>query len=189
MTMGGMSGMGMGGSMGIGTAAAQVMARHTGLDGRTPVPGSLPALANLLESGRADAGDVRYPLYLVNGRPPEDLYPLRTRRGERVRLRLVNISSDIFYCVFVERHPLTIVASDGQRVPVETDAVVLGMGERYDVLLEARAPGAYRLIAVPPGKRGRAVATLRYTDAPSSAMPASAAPTRPEPGRRAARRT
>ncbi len=183
MSMGGssmgMGGMSMGGSMGMGAAGTQVMARHTGLDGRPPAPGSLPALANLLESGRADAGDVRYPLYLVNGRPPEDPYPLRTRRGERVRLRLVNISSDTFYCVFVEQHPLTIVASDGQRVaPVETDAVLLGMGERYDVLLEARVPGAYRLIAVPLGKRGRAVATLRCMDAPSSAMPAAEAPFR-----------
>jgi len=182
MSMAGMSmgGMSMGGSMGMGAAGTPaVMARHTGLDGRTPAPGSLPALANLLESGRADAGDVSYPLYLVNGRPPEDPYPLRTRRGERVRLRLVNISSDTFYCVFVEQHPLTIVASDGQRVaPVETDAVLLGMGERYDVLIEARAPGAYRLIAVPLGKRGRAVATLRYMDAARSAMPPPEAPFR-----------
>jgi len=44
---------------------------------------------------------------------------------------------------------------------VTTDAVLMGMGERFDVLLDARQDSA-RLIAVPLGKPGRAVAYVRY---------------------------
>lgn len=147
-----------------------------------PGEGHLAALANLLEIGEADPGDVRYPLYLINGRPPEDPYGSSVRRGERLRLRLINISGDTFFCFFVEGHPVTVVASDGQLVePIQTDAVVLGMGERCDVLLEADRPGAYRMIGMPLGKEGRAVATLRYADAASATMPTAEAPIRMPP--------
>ena len=56
------------------------------------------------------------------------------------------------------------------------DAVLLGMGERADLLLEATRPGAYRIVALPLGKTGRAVATLRYADAPRSTVPPALAP-------------
>lgn len=171
--MGGMdmgAGSGMGGGAGMGTGAGF---RHTGLDGMAPAAGHLAALANALEAGRFDAGDVRYPLYLVNGRPPEEPAAVRVRRGDRVRLRLINPSSDTIFCVFVEGRPLTIVRADGGPVePVETDAVLLGMGERYDVLVDVPDSGYARVVGTPLGKRGRAVALLRTTDAAGAPPPA-----------------
>ena len=59
---------------------------------------------------------------------------------------------------------------------MKTDAVLLGMGERADLLLDASNPGAHRMLALPLGKTGRAVATLRYADAPRSAMPPCSPP-------------
>jgi FtsP/CotA-like multicopper oxidase with cupredoxin domain len=174
MNMGGMSGMDMSSmpGMNMGDAKAKNAMRHVDLRRATPAPGSLPALANLLESGTADAGDVSYPLHLVNGRPADDPFQVAVRRGQRLRLRLINAASDTIYCFYVQGHPLTVVASDGQEVePRQTDAVILGMGERADVLLDAVNPGAYRMIASAMGKQARAEAVLRYSDAPRSQLP------------------
>ncbi|HZO97788.1 MAG TPA: multicopper oxidase family protein [Gaiellaceae bacterium] len=181
----GMAGMDMGGlaSLGgadlgaLGDGSLVVSGDAVTVAGEDPPSGTLPALVNLLESGDADPGDVVYPLFLVNGRPPDDPFALEVSRGERLRLRLLNAAADTHFLFTVDGHPFTLVATDGQRVePVEADGVVLGMGERADVLLDATRPGAYRLLARPLGKRGRAVAILRYREARRSAAPAPAAP-------------
>ncbi len=54
-----------------------------------------------------DTGDVRYPLYLVNGRPPADPVTFRARPGERIRLRIVNAGSDTPFRVALGGHRLT----------------------------------------------------------------------------------
>jgi FtsP/CotA-like multicopper oxidase with cupredoxin domain len=55
-----------------------------------------------------------------------------------------------------------VTHADGMPVrPLTTDAVLMGMGERVDVLLDARRDGG-RLVALALGKRGRAVASVRY---------------------------
>lgn len=149
--------------------------RHTTTTGSAPGPDHLAALANALEAGTLDPGDVRYPLYLVNGRPPEAPFSLLVRRGDRVRLRLINPSADTIFCVFVEGQPLTVVRADGGPVePVETDAVVIGMGERYDVLADVRTSGYMRVVGMPLGKPGRAVALLRTGDAAGDPPPVGA---------------
>jgi len=75
------------------------------------------------------AGDVDYPYYLVNGRPPDDPVTLRARPGQRVRLRLVNAGSDTAFRVALGGHRMTVTHSDGFPVrPVDTDALLIGMG-------------------------------------------------------------
>ena len=151
-----------GASMGGANMGGMTMGAHTTLAGGKPGADDLALLANRLESGQDDPGDVRYPLYLINGRPPADPQTLILRAGDVVRLRLINAAADTIFCVFVEGHPLTVVHTDGQPVdPVTTDALVIGMGERYDVLVTARTSGLARIIGVPLGKHGRAQALLR----------------------------
>jgi FtsP/CotA-like multicopper oxidase with cupredoxin domain len=182
-----MSGMDMGFGMGIGgmdlgglgDGSLAIPGRYVTLAGEDPLSGTLAALGNLLDGRQIDAGDVRFPLYLANGRPPTDPFAVEVRRGERLRLRLINAAADTLFAFSVDEHPLTIVATDGQPVEHATaDAVLLGMGERADILLEADRPGAYRMLAAPLGKTGRAVATLRYVDAPRSTPPPLGAPVR-----------
>jgi FtsP/CotA-like multicopper oxidase with cupredoxin domain len=182
---GDMSGMDMGLGMGLGAmdvsalgdGTLAVPGRYVALSGDEPLSGTLPALGNLLAAKQLDAGDVQYPLYLVNGRPPGDPFGLQVKRGERVRLRVLNAAADTLFSLSIDDHPLTLVARDGQPVePVKGDAILLGMGERADLLLEADRPGAYRIVALPLGKTGRAVAMLRYADAPESTAPPVLAP-------------
>jgi len=176
MDMGGGSsgtpGMDMGGgSEALGPAARNGV--HRRLDGTRPSPDDLAGLANVMEADASDTGDVRYPLFLVNGRPPEDPETIEVRRGDRLRLRIINPASDTVFCVFAENHTLRVTHADGLPVaPVETDGLLVGMGERYDVLIEARGEGVGRIMAMALGKNGRAVALLRY--AGSAARPPAA---------------
>ncbi len=118
------------------------------------------------------AGDLSYPLYLVNGRPPEDPETLKVRRGEKVRLRLVNPASDTAFRFAVAGHKLTVTHADG--LPVEhkkVDAVRVGMGERYDVLVEADNPGVWQIGASPEGKSDLAHTILRYEESGEATPP------------------
>jgi multicopper oxidase len=51
------------------------------------------------------------------------------------------------------------------------DAVRIGMGERYDVLVEARNPGAWQLAAQAEGTEKMARAVLRYEAGSASPRP------------------
>jgi FtsP/CotA-like multicopper oxidase with cupredoxin domain len=108
-----------------------------------------------------DTGDVRHPLYLVNGRTPHSPTVFEARPRERVRLRLVNAGADTAFRVALGGHRLTVTHADGFPVrPVTGDALLLGMGERYDLLVDLQ-DGVFPLVAVAEGKGGRAFAVVR----------------------------
>lgn len=122
-----------------------------------------------------DTGDVDYPLYLINGRPTTAPQEIAVRPGTQVRLRLVNAGADTPFRVAVGGSRLTVVATDGFDVqPVTVDGLLLGMGERYDVIVTAPKTGAVAVVARAEGKTGQALAVLR-----ASAGPAPAADARP----------
>jgi FtsP/CotA-like multicopper oxidase with cupredoxin domain len=125
-----------------------------------------------------DVGDVPFQSGLINGkgRAPGARSPLTVvdvRKGETVRLRLINGSSTYTLRFQVDGHPLTVIATDGNPVrPATVDNLVLGNGETYDVLLRADQAGVAWIRAVTlDGNEIRAV--LRYAGAQRS---------EPEPG-------
>ncbi|MFC5928630.1 multicopper oxidase family protein [Cryobacterium melibiosiphilum] len=123
-----------------------------------------------------DAGDVRYPHFLINGRPPTDPETFASAPGRRVRIRLINAGSDTAFRVALGGHRLTVTHSDGYPVnPVDTDAVLIGMGERYDVLVTL-GDGAFPLVAMAEGKDDNALAIVRTGsgEAPTAASAVSA---------------
>jgi multicopper oxidase len=116
---------------------------------------------------RGRMGDPSKPEYsalLINGRTPADPPVFEVRRNERVRLRLINAASATSFRVTLTEHQLTVVHADGRPVvPVTVDAITLGMGERYDVIVEADNPGSWLLAATSlDGTPAPARATLRY---------------------------
>jgi len=107
------------------------------------------------------AGDIAYPHYLANGRVPAAPVTLTAKPGQRARLRLINAGSDTAFRVALGGHRLTITHSDGFAVaPVTTDALIIGMGERYDVLVTV-GDGVFPLVALAEGKQGNALALVR----------------------------
>ncbi|MFJ9542128.1 multicopper oxidase family protein [Streptomyces sp. NPDC101225] len=108
-----------------------------------------------------DAGDVTYPYHLVNGRVPADPEVLRTQPGKRVRLRLINAGGDTAYRVVLGGHRLTLTHTDG--FPIrhqQVDAVLIGMGERYDALVTL-GDGVFPLVALAEGKNALGRALVR----------------------------
>ncbi|MFE7772465.1 multicopper oxidase family protein [Streptomyces sp. NPDC057445] len=107
------------------------------------------------------AGDVAYPYYLINGRTADDPTQFRAKPGDRIRLRIINAGGETAFRVALGGHRFTVTHSDGFPVrPYKTDAILMGMGERYDVLFTAR-DGVFPLTALAEGKRGSALAVLR----------------------------
>ncbi|GAA0250619.1 multicopper oxidase MmcO [Saccharothrix mutabilis subsp. mutabilis] len=108
-----------------------------------------------------DAGDVAHPHHLINGRVPTAPVTFAAKPGERVRIRLINAGSDTAYRVALGGHRLTVTHTDGfPVVPVGTDALLIGMGERYDVLVTL-ADGVFPLVALAEGKNATAFALVR----------------------------
>jgi multicopper oxidase len=109
----------------------------------------------------ADAGDVRHPLYLVNGRSPRSPTVLRARPGQRLRLRIINTAADTAFRLAVGGHRLKVTHADGFPIrPVTGDALLIAMGERYDVQVEL-GDGAFPLVALAEGKDAQAFALVR----------------------------
>lgn len=146
-----------------------------------------------------DGGDVTYPLYLINGRSRADPDVLTAKKGQRVRLRIINAAAATIFDLAIAGHTLHVTHSDGYPVrPVVTSALRIGMGGRYDATITL-GDGVFPLIAQPVGKSGTARALLRTgagavpaadaTPAELNAQPLTVAALNADPGAALARRT
>lgn len=107
------------------------------------------------------AGDITYPHYLLNGRTPDTPATLTGKPGRRVRIRFINAGSDTAFRVALGGHRMTLTHSDGYPVvPVPTDALLIGMGERFDVTVTL-GDGVFPLVASAEGKDGQGLAVVR----------------------------
>jgi FtsP/CotA-like multicopper oxidase with cupredoxin domain len=135
-----------------------------GMGGMNSGVGSSPLLGG-------DAGDVAYPYYLVNGRIPAAPTSFTAKPGQRIRIRIINAGSDTAFRVALAGHSMTVTHTDGYPVvPTQVDAVLVGMGERYDVIVTA-GDGVFPLVAMAEGKNALARALL-----------STGAGSRPDPG-------
>ena len=105
-----------------------------------------------------------YDGYAVNGRVYPEIEPLVVKKGERIKLRLINPSSSTIYVLRLAGHTVTITHTDGNPVePFRTDVLRIGMGERYDVTFDADNPGFWLLSAMERGGgEGQLRIPIRY---------------------------
>ncbi|QTD97405.1 multicopper oxidase family protein [Streptomyces cyanogenus] len=123
-----------------------------------------------------EGGSVAYPHYLVNGRLPGNPSVFRCRPGDRVRLRIINAGSETAFRVALGDHAMTVTHTDGYPVKhKQTDALLVGMAERYDVLVTAK-DGVFPLVALAEGKKGGALAVLSTAKAGRKLPPADVHP-------------
>ena len=113
-------------------------------------------------TGDFDKGDVSdYAFFLIAGQPPQSPSVVTAARGKRVRLRIINSGADTTFAFFVEGETMTVTHADSVPVKsIETGALVLGPGERWDATVVA-GDGVRRMIGVPLGKIGLAMAVMR----------------------------
>ncbi|MGW7638894.1 multicopper oxidase family protein [Streptomyces decoyicus] len=108
-----------------------------------------------------DAGDVDHPYHLVNGRTSRDPRTFRAKPGDRIRIRFINAGSETAYRVALGDHRMTVTHTDGFPVEhAETDALLIGMAERYDVIVTA-GDGVFPLTVLAEGKGRSALGLLR----------------------------
>ncbi|MER5360328.1 multicopper oxidase family protein [Streptomyces sp. NPDC002785] len=159
---GGRGGMDHGGS-GHGGKSDSSHAGHGGspksAKGRSgPSRMTKDSFSELLDS---HGGDVAYPYYLINGRIPKAPTSFTAKPGDRIRLRIINAGGDTAFRVALGGHRMTVTHTDGYPVRhTTTDALLLGMGERYDVVVTA-GDGVFPLTALAEGKKASALALLR----------------------------
>nr|ACR16059.1 laccase 2 [Monilia sp. M5-3] len=71
--------------------------------------------------------------------------------GKKHRLRIINSGSDVTFRFSIDGHKLKVIAMDWVPIePYETTNILVSVGQRYDVIVEANAePGDYWMRAVP----------------------------------------
>jgi FtsP/CotA-like multicopper oxidase with cupredoxin domain len=154
-TAGGRGGMGgmMGGMMG---RMMEGMMGPGGMDG-------------MMGGGHTPA----YDTMTINGKASPATQPLAVRKGERVRLRLINASADHSHVIRLADHRLKVTHTDGNPLvqPVEVDAVPIAPSERYDVLFVADRPGVWFLYCTEPGHAGAGEKVLVVYEGNEGAKP------------------
>ncbi len=123
--------------------------------------GGMSGMDGMSGMGGMESGDVTYPMYLVNGRPANDPEVLTSKPGKRIRIRIINAAADTIFNVALSEHQLTVTHTDG--FPVKnypTDALQIGMGERYDVIVKIQ-DGVFAFVAEAVGKTAIARALIR----------------------------
>ena len=159
-SMSGMSGM-----------SGMPMPASSGSPGATPAPSPVSSAppsgpSPVLSGARSallggDAGDVRYPWYLINGRVRTAPRMFSARPGQRARIRFINAAADTSFRVALGGHQMTVTHTDGYPVaPARADALLIGMGERYDVQVTL-GDGVFPLTALAEGKNATALALVR----------------------------
>jgi FtsP/CotA-like multicopper oxidase with cupredoxin domain len=100
-----------------------------------------------------NADEPAYDVMTINGKTYPAIDPLRVKKGERVRLRIVNASAEHTHVVWLAGHSLRVTHTDGNPLaaPVAVDALPIAPAERYDVLVVADRPGAWFLHCTQPG--------------------------------------
>jgi FtsP/CotA-like multicopper oxidase with cupredoxin domain len=170
---------------GVGTSPEEIFKGLRSMGGGGSMPGmpgmggmgSMPGMPGVGGAGASDllggdGGDVSYPYYLINGRIPTAATTFTAKPGQRIRIRIINAAADTAFRVALAGHTMTVTHTDGfPVVPTDVDAILLGMGERYDVIVTA-GDGVFPLVASAEGKNAvaRAVLTTGAGSAPDAAF-------------------
>jgi len=86
--------------------------------------------------------------HLLNGKTSDGQSAITVNNGQKLRLRIANMGARTNYVIALDGHQMTVTHKDGNRVQdVVTDAIPIGIGERYDVVIDCSNPGAWSLAA------------------------------------------
>ncbi|MQB00960.1 MAG: multicopper oxidase domain-containing protein [Actinobacteria bacterium] len=82
--------------------------------------------------------------FTINGKGFPATAPFSLGRGETIRIRYMN-EGLLIHPMHLHGIPQKVVAKDGHRLPQPylADTVLVGPGERYDVIVEGSEPGVW----------------------------------------------
>lgn len=94
--------------------------------------------------GGMDYSDVGYDAFLIDGK--RNLQLASAKKGEKIRLRIINAAASTYFHVALGNTPLTVVSADGVDIqPIRAKEILMGMAETYDVLFEVPENKNYEL--------------------------------------------
>lgn len=158
----------------IGGVSAAPMATLPGSPEAREQMSPMPAMAGPGMTSAGRMGDeVAYVAHCINGASFPRTNALRVRVGDRVRLRVLNASPTQTRYVRLAGHRLLVTHADGNRLArsLEVDALRIGVGERYDVYVEVKKPGAFLLQGLTGDTLADEQAAIVYTEGAEGRAP------------------
>jgi len=93
-----------------------------------------------------DVSDVYYDRFFSNGKAVN--HAPQFKKGDKVRLRIVNGGSSTYFWLNYAGGKITVVANDGEDVqPVPVDRLIIATAETYDVVVTIPHDGSFELLA------------------------------------------
>lgn len=107
-----------------------------------------------------------YDLFTINGKSGELVEPLKVKKGDKVRLRLVN-AGYLSHNIHVHGHDIKVIATDGQPINnpkfIKDQVISIAPGERYDIEFMANNPGKWYVEDHGEGKASKGMkAVIEY---------------------------
>lgn len=105
------------------------------------------AMMHVSHEGMGAMLSMMYNTFTINGRAFPDIEPLKVKKGESVRLRLINAGTSTSHPMHLHGHQAKIVATDGNPVPLSAqltrNTITINPGETYDIEFVANNPGTW----------------------------------------------
>ncbi|MCJ1344383.1 hypothetical protein MMC31_002586, partial [Peltigera leucophlebia] len=148
---------------------------------------SLQRLPPPLSDNNLINGKMNFDCTLVtNGQactPNAGLSKFKFTSGKKHRLRLINASAEAIQRFTIDNHTMTVMANDFVPIqPYETNVVTLGVGQRTDVIVEAKLPPESEVFmrSIISSKcsfahQHQALAVIYYDGADTTSVPTSVA--------------
>jgi hypothetical protein len=100
-----------------------------------------------------DISDIGYDAFLSNGNKEQTL---QAKKGEVIRIRLINAAASTYFNVEFAQNPMTIIAADGIDVqPFQVQRLRIAIAETYDILVPIKDYKSYELRATAEDVTGK----------------------------------
>ncbi|HEU5187444.1 MAG TPA: multicopper oxidase domain-containing protein [Candidatus Saccharimonadales bacterium] len=131
---------------------------------------------SMQDMGMDHAMSMNYNLFTMNGLAFPDTKALEVKKGDKVRIRLINASSSTTHPMHLHGHQFKVVAEDGNEVPPAQqrtrNTIALNPGETYDIEIAADNPGIWAFHCHELHHAGSGMVTLFKYDGYSANSPA-----------------
>lgn len=109
-----------------------------------------------MAKGGMDLNDVQYDAFLANDRTLDDPEVIRTERGGRVRLRIINGAASTAFWLDLGGVSATVAAVDGNPVrPITATSFPLAIAQRIDLIVDVAPGAAVPVFAIREGDKAR----------------------------------
>ncbi|WP_248924632.1 multicopper oxidase domain-containing protein [Paenibacillus hamazuiensis] len=101
----------------------------------------------MISGFQINAADEEKDYFTINGRSYPDTPSIEVKKGDKVRIRLINIDTTDVHTMHLHGMDFQVVEKDGHPVPQPQtmNTVLIGPGESYDIAFTADNPGTWML--------------------------------------------